>query len=80
MEIGPILGIHDLKAIGGALNGWRVSPFILTQAGHASLVADRTSQRLVPFVLHQTKMCCSGIGSNSGPVSAAGQTATGIRI
>jgi hypothetical protein len=41
-EIRPISGIHDLKAIGGALNGWRIGPFVLAQAGHASLATDRT--------------------------------------
>ena len=41
MEAGAIMVDHDLEAIGDKLNGWRLGPFVLIQAGHASLVADR---------------------------------------
>jgi len=40
-EVGAMLGINDLEAIGDQLNDWRVA-VILSQTSHASLEAGRT--------------------------------------
>jgi hypothetical protein len=48
--------MHDLKAVRDSLNGWRLRAIVLIQTGHASPVADRTPESLVPFVHHRMEI------------------------
>jgi hypothetical protein len=49
-------GTNNLEAVGNGLNGDRLTAIVLSDAGQASLAADRTSKRFVPFVLHLKEM------------------------
>ena len=49
-------GTNNLEAVGNGLNGNRLTAIVLSDAGQASLAADWTPKRFVPFVLHLKEM------------------------
>jgi hypothetical protein len=50
MEIGAILGLHDLEAIRDSINSWRISAFEVRQTDLTGVATLRTAKTFIPFI------------------------------